>query len=599
MERNDGVRCFVEHRMEICSNRTMGSNEIRKRFLDFFKKRGHTVVPSSSLIPDDPTVLLTTAGMQQFKPYYIGEADPIKDFGSRNTASIQKSFRTSDIDEVGDESHLTFFEMLGNFSFGGYFKEEAIEFAYELINSKFQIPNSKMSVTVFGGDEEIPRDDESVKIWGKFGFKEAKGNLKYAGREDNFWGPTGKEGPCGPTTEIYVGGVEIWNIVFNEYYCQAGKTLEKLKQNGVDTGMGLERLAMVLQAKSDTFETDLFQPLITLLPSSLPLRVRRIVADHIRGIAFLVADGLRPSNKEAGYILRRLMRRVMVYGKLYNLPNHIFDALLHEVILQYGGFWPEVARHNAIIRREFKTENEKFTKTMARGMRELEKLSAVDAQAAFRLYETYGLPFEILMELGGAKARELTRENFDAELAKHQEISRAGQERKFGGHGLILDTGELKAADEEELKKVTRLHTATHLLNSALHRVLGDSAGQAGSDITAERTRFDFVFPRKLSAEELKAIEKLVNDAVAKDFTVRCEIMPLAEAKSSGAIYMIKSPYPDPVKVYTIGEGEDVFSRELCGGPHVNRTGEIGGFKILKEESSSAGIRRIRATVIP
>lgn len=579
----------------------MESTEIRKRFLDFFASRGHAIVPSSSLIPDDPSVLLTTAGMQQFKAYYTGQADPIKDFGSRNTASVQKSFRTSDIDEVGDESHLTFFEMLGNFSFGGYFKEEAIRYARDFFN-EIELPIQY--VTIFKGDSEVPPDGESERIWKKLGITD----IRTRGRADNFWGPTGREGPCGPTTEIYARDVEIWNIVFNEYYCRPSQqpatssqqpALEKLKMPGVDTGMGLERLAMVLQRRANIFETDLFRPLVALLPDALDMRTKRIIADHIRAVAFLLADGLRPSNKEAGYVLRRLMRRVMAYEQLHRLPPHLTDSLLHEIIHQYAGAYPELSERGELIRQEFRSEKEKFSLTLERGIRELEKMATVDAASAFGLYESYGLPFEIIKELGGRKADALKRAAFDAEFEKHQEISRAGLERKFGGHGLLLDTGELKAADEAELKKVTRLHTATHLLNSALHKVLGDGVEQRGSDITVERTRFDFTFPRKLAAEELGSIEELVRYAIAKDFPVRAEEMALDEATRSGARYFYKGSYPSPVKVYTIGDERETFSRELCGGPHVSRTGEIGQFKIVKEESSSAGVRRIRAAIEP
>ena len=478
----------------------MESKEIRKKFLEFFEKRGHKVVPSSSLIPDDPSVLLTTAGMQQFKLYYIGKADPSKDFGAKNTASIQKSFRTSDIDEVGDDSHDTFFEMLGNFSFGGYFKKEAIQYGYDFFK-EMSLPID--FVTVFGGDKEVPADEESEKFWKELGVKK----VEKRGREDNFWGPTGNEGPCGPTTEIYVNGVEIWNIVFNQYYQESNKTLKPLEQNGVDTGMGFERLAMVLQKKKNIFETDLFAPFLELIPKEIPDRQKRIIVDHLRGSTFLLADGLRPSNKGAGYILRRLMRRVFVYEKLYKIPTHIYDAIIHDIVHEYGEFYQELLRENNAVREEFKKEGEKFYKTLERGLKELEKISEISSVSAFKLYETYGLPFEIIKELGGQKAATLTRDGFDEEFKKHQEISRAGLEKKFGGHGLILDTGELKAANKEELKKVTRLHTATHLLNAALRKVLGQDIRQDGSDITAERTRFDFTFPRKLTPEEVKIIE--------------------------------------------------------------------------------------------
>lgn len=572
----------------------MEAGKLREIFLEFFKKRGHTAAPSSSLIPDDPSVLLTTAGMQQFKRYFTGELDSLKDFKSKNTVSIQKSFRTSDIDEVGDESHLTFFEMLGNFSFGGYFKEKAIEYGYEFITKELKLTVDQVSI--FGGDKEVPKDEESEKIWKTLGIK----NIIAAGREDNFWGPTGQEGPCGPTTEIYVKNaagqsIEIWNIVFNEYYCDVAKKLTKLKVPGVDTGMGLERLAMVVQKKPTIFETDLFAPIGGLLPAEMPIRTKRILADHVRGIAFLLSDGVRPSNKEAGYILRRLMRRVMVHLHLAEnpvKPEHLFE----EVFENYERFYPELNRE--VVLEEFNAEKERFQTTLQKGLKELNRLPTVDAQTAFRLYESYGLPYEILKEIGGERAKSLRREEFDREFEKHQEISRVGAVKKFGGHGLILDTGELKAGSEEELKKVTRLHTATHLLNQALRDVLGKEVEQRGSDITVERTRFDFTFSRKMTAEEIKKVEEIVNEKIKEDLPVNFEEMPKAEAEKTGALHFFKGKYPDRVKVYYVGQSlETAWSKEFCGGPHVSHTGEIGKFKIIKEEASSAGIRRIRATV--
>ncbi len=570
----------------------MDSQKIREKFLQFFASKGHKIVPSSSLIPDDPSVLLTTAGMQQFKKYYTLEADPIKDFGTRNAVSIQKSFRTSDIDEVGDESHLTFFEMLGNFSFGGYFKKEAIEYAFEFFKSlSLEID----FVTVFGGDEEVPPDEESEKIWRNLGIAK----IEKRGREDNFWGPTGKEGPCGPTTEIYVGETEIWNIVFNEYYCKADRSLKKLKQSGVDTGMGLERLAMVLQGRQNIFETDLFTPLISFPPPEMPMREKRIICDHLRGSTFLLADKVRPSNKERGYILRRLMRRVFVYEM--KLSPGVFEEITKTIIRDYGSFYPELVREKEAVLDEFGKERERFVKTLGRGIKELNKLGKIDGVAAFDLYQSYGFPYEAIKDLGGDRAKMLSRESFDEEFKKHQEISRAGQEKKFGGHGLLLDTGELKAVDEKEIKIVTRLHTATHLLNAALRKVLGEGIRQEGSDINAERTRFDFTFPRKLTPDEVKKIEDWVNDIIRRDATVEFKEMPYEEAVKTGAIRFWREKYPTRVKVYTVFDSKtgEVFSRELCGGPHVTRTGEIGEFKIVKEESSSAGIRRVRAILSP
>jgi len=565
------------------------ASELRKIFLKYFEERGHKIVPSSSLLPDDPSVLLTTAGMQQFKPYFVGKADPKRDFGSLNTASIQKSFRTSDIDEVGDESHLTFFEMMGNFSFGGYFKKEAISYAKEFIES---IGLAIQYVTVFKGDDKTPKDKESEKVWKTLGISD----VREAGREDNFWGPTGTEGPCGPTTEIYINDTEIWNIVFNEYYCKSDGSLEPLKAPGVDTGMGLERLAMIAQGKQNIFETDLFSSITEILPAAMDIRVKRIVSDHARGVVFLLSDGVIPSNKEAGYVLRRLMRRMLVYEHI--LGNSYDSQAFFEIVgKEYSGFYNEI--NPETVRDEFVKEKEKFQKSVARGLKELERTGDIDAQSAFRLYESFGLPYEIIKELGGETAAGLTREDFDKEFEKHREASRAGREKKFGGHGLLLDTGELKAANEEELKIVTRLHTATHLLQAALRKVLGDKAHQAGSDITAERLRFDFTFDRKLKDEEIKKVEDLVNDAVERNLDMGCEELPYEDAVKTGALYFEREKYPETVKVYSAVDPKsgEIFSRELCGGPHVVHTRELGHFKITKEESVGAGTRRIRAIV--
>ncbi|HXV26835.1 MAG TPA: alanine--tRNA ligase [Candidatus Paceibacterota bacterium] len=572
--------------------------ELRRRFLDFFAARGHAVVKSSPLLPDDPSVLFTTAGMQQFKPYYTGDADAAKDFGSLNTASVQKCVRTSDIDEVGDESHLTFFEMLGNFSFGDYFKKDAIAWAHEFITKELGLEIEY--VTVFGGEpstgsgQGVPEDTESAAIWREIA---PDVQVRKAGRADNFWGPTGDEGPCGPTTEIYVDGIEIWNVVFNQYYQSKDGSLGPLKTQGIDTGMGLERLAKVVQKAETVFETDLFAPMMALLPESIGARTRRIVADHARAVAFMIADGVRPSNKEQGYVLRRLMRRVIVHE---HLSSGSFDAsqILDAVVIAYQGDYPELDA--TVVREVFVHEKEKFSRTLKHGLKEMAKLPVIDSAAAFRLYESFGLPYEIIKELGGDSAKDLTRGDFDERFREHQEKSRAGAEKKFGGHGLLLDTGELKAADESELKVVTRLHTATHLLHAALRKVLGDEVQQAGSDITVERTRFDFSFPRKLTDEEITGVQDIVNDIIGKDLPVNKEVMPKAEAEKTGALFFFKEKYPDPVNVYYVGKDlGSAFSKEFCGGPHVTHTGEIGTVRIIKEEAVGAGTRRIRATVQP
>mgnify|MGYP001577891706 CR=1 FL=1 len=597
----------------------MNSEDIRSKFLAFFKERGHTVVPSSSLIPDDPSVLLTTAGMQQFKKYYTGEADPMKDFNSLNVCSIQKSFRTSDIDEVGDDSHLTFFEMLGNFSFGGYFKEEAIRYAHEFLTSKEWMGLDIAYVTIFKGSDMVPKDTESENIWKSLGVS----NVREDGMEDVFWGPTGASGPCGPTTEIYCTNadgkdVEIWNIVFNEFLCSGSReqllkgdaTLTPLEKKGIDTGMGLERLAMISQNKKNIFETDLFVPIIEALPTAYTdKKIKRIIADHCRAASFLISDRIRPSNKEVGYILRKLLRRAIVHADVKRMTSFSgsdtlpmgresdLQKVFDKVITRYEKTYLELKR--GIILNVFKEELNKFGIAFRNGLREMKRLEQIDAKIAFKMYESYGLPYESIKDFGGEKTVALTAEAFDEEFKKHQELSRAGQEKKFGGHGLLLDTGELKAADENELKIVTRLHTATHLLQAALRKVLGNEVTQQGSDITAARTRFDFSFPRKLTPEEIQQVENIVNEAIKKDYTVEYKEMPFDEAIKSGALHFFREKYPGTVKVYSVFDPKtgEVFSHEFCGGPHVAHTGEIGHVKIFKEEASSAGIRRIRASV--
>ncbi len=563
----------------------LSSKEIREKFLDFFKKRGHVTVPSSSLIASDPSVLLTTAGVQQFKPYYTGQLDSQKDFGSSRVVSIQKCFRTTDIDEVGDETHLTFFEMLGNFCFNDYWKKEAIKWALEFLEGELKIDHSRISATYFSGDKDLDVGSDGVSLSElNIYFKQDK--ITAHGRADNFWGPTGNEGPCGPTVELYIDGIEVWNLVFNEYYCQQDGKLRPLERRGVDTGMGLERLTSVVQGVSNIFETDLLKPLM--------LNENRVLADHARGVSFLIADGVRPSNKDAGYIVRRLMRRMIVKSEelaIKDLFKKVFDA--------YGSFYKELNLATVIF--VFEEESIRFGKTMKNGLRELNKLSMVDITSAFKLFESYGLPYEIIKDLGGEKAKNLKREDFDREFKKHQEISKAGAEKKFGGHGLILDTGELKAGNEEELKKVTRLHTATHLLQQALRDVLGPEVQQRGSDITVERTRFDFSFPRKLTAEEIKKVEEVVNGKIKENLPVGFKEMSKEEAMKTGALFFFKEKYPEKVKVYFIGNPSTgsgrAYSAEFCGGPHVTHTGEIGEFKIVKEEAVGAGVRRIRGVV--
>ncbi len=567
----------------------MQSDELRQKFLDFFEKNGHKIVPSSSLLPSDPSVLFTTAGMQQFKPYYLGEESPY----GKNVVSCQKCIRTSDIDEVGDKRHLTFFEMLGNFSFGGYFKEEAIKLAYKFIVEELGLEIDY--VTIFSPDKVekgdwrkgVAEDKESYDIWKKIGVPENK--IRKEG-VDNFWGPTGEEGPCGPTTEIYVAGIEIWNIVFNEFFCDKDKNLEKLKTPGVDTGMGLERLAMVVQGKETVFETDLFENLFKLIPikADLDERKKRIIVDHIRAIAFLISDGIKPSNKDRGYVLRRLIRRVIGYEYinftyLIATETAFSENLLEEICKQYTQLnWN-------LIYGEFSKERHKFLKTIKSGIQEYLKIRGngeIDTKSAFFLYQSFGLPFDIIKELDPNKTKNLNQKEFNEELKKHQELSMTASAGMFKG-GLVDHNPE-----------TIKLHTAHHLLLAALQEVFGKTVKQKGSNITSERLRLDFSFDRKLADEEKNKIENMVNEKIKEGFLVVKKEMPKEEAEKIGAEMEFGVKYGNTVSVYFIEDKEgNIFSKEFCGGPHVANTSELGKFKIIKEESLGSGVRRIRATL--
>jgi len=561
----------------------MSSKELRKKFLDFFKNKDHNIVKSSSLLPNDSSVLFTTAGMQQFKEYYLDKKSP---YGNK-VASCQKCFRTSDIEEVGDERHLTFFEMLGNFSFGDYFKKEAIYFAKEFLDTL----NLKIDyVTVFEGDGEIQKDVDSYNVWKELGFSEEKNNLIFKGRDENFWGPTGEEGPCGPTTEIYINGIEIWNLVFNEYFQDKNKKLTLLKKKGVDTGMGLERLSMIVQNKPTIFETDLFLPIIKEIENQFNLKYEnnnyyfRIIADHIKSAVFLISENIYPSNIERGYILRRLIRRAIRYGKLMNLPSGFLLPLAKKVIEIYKDVYCEIKLSENNILTVILNEEEKFEKTLNKGLKQFEKIAKkkeITGEEAFHLYDTYGFPIELTKELADEKNIKVDIGGFYNFFKKHQEVSRKGVEAKFGGIGKNADYN------------ATRLHTATHLLQSALREVLGESVRQMGSDINSFRLRFDFSFPRKLTNEEIQKIEGIVNQKIKEDLEVKREEMSYEKAIRSGALSFFKEKYPPKVSVYSIGD----FSKEICAGPHVKKTSELKKFKIIKEESSGANIRRIRAVL--
>jgi len=598
----------------------MTSSEIRQKFLDFFVLKGHTQVPSSSLIPDDSSVLLTTAGMQQFKSYY-SELDSTtaihpsigKPVG-KNACSVQKCFRTSDIDEVGDERHLTMFEMLGNFSFGGYFKKEAIEYAHEFITKVMGLPISY--VTVFKGSEVVPKDQVSKVVWYSLGVTD----IREQDMEDVFWGPTGNGGPCGPCTEIYCRtsdgkDIEVWNIVFNEYLCSGSREslfsgeadLSELKTPGVDTGMGLERLAISSQGVSNVYETDAFRKVFGSVLSNSKQKSARIVADHLRSAAFLLTDGIIPSNKDRGYILRRIIRRLVMHSRKIGLNDSDLLVRMNALVAEYGDAYPEMELNFAAAKAEFQKEYDKFSETLVSGLSRFKKLFVsaqknqrsffeTMAKGIFDLYQSDGMPFDASLDLLAESAPDFDRANLQKRVAElfatHQQISKAGAEGKFGGHGLVM-SGELKAGNEEDILMVTRLHTATHLLHAALRKVLGKDVKQMGSDITPERLRFDFAFPSRLSPQQLSEIEKIVNNEIKKGDRVIAAEMNYDNAIKTGALAFFRGKYPEKVKVYSIGD----FSKEVCGGPHVENTAVLGNFKITKEEAVSAGVRRIRATV--
>ncbi len=606
----------------------MTSKKLRQNFLDYFKKKRHEIVSSSSLVPEDKTVLLTSAGMQQFTSYLSGEKDVLKDFGTRHLCSVQKCFRTPDIDEVGDDIHHTFFEMLGNWSIGedsenGYFKEGAIKLALDFFVNEVGLDKNKFWITIFKGENDIPRDEESCQIWQKYGISEKR--IVEFGSEDNFWGPTANTGPCGPCSEIHYdrgkkygcGGpncgpncprcnrfLELWNLVFMEYERNEDGSYLKLPQRNVDTGIGFERLLAILENKDSAYETDLFSPIIRKVEKISNKKYEdnkkdfRIVVDHIRGAVFLISEGVLPGNIEKSYILRRVLRRVIRYGKILKMPKNFLIPLAQKAIEIYQDVYPELRHNQENILAVIQNEEEKFVKTLDNGLKQLNRLlkgaENISGEDAFYLYKTYGFPLEITDEIAKEKGIKVDRKEFQEALKKHQKISRAGAEKKFGGLG--------KGAGYESIK----LHTATHLLHAALRKVLGEHVGQMGSDITSQRLRFDFSYPSKMAEEEIKKVEEIVNQKIKENLVIKKEEMPYGEAIKSGALAFFKEKYPEKVTVYSIGgpsagSGQalfgQVFSKEICAGPHVKRTSELGKFKIIKEESSGAGVRRIRAVL--
>ncbi|MCX7026747.1 MAG: alanine--tRNA ligase [Spirochaetes bacterium] len=587
-------------------------HELRRKYIEFFTSKGHVEISGKSLIPEnDPTVLFTTAGMHPLVPYLLGEAHP----AGRRLTDYQKCIRTGDIEEVGDEAHLTFFEMLGNWSLGGYFKDESIAFSWEFLTSPkwLALDPAKISVTVFIGDDNTPRDEVSAAAWKRMGMPDDR--IAWLGADDNWWkvGPTG---PCGADTEIFywVGEglppegsnkgsdpklwMEIWNNVFMEFNRVDEKTLVKLPAQNVDTGMGLERTVCILQGKKSVYDTEAFTPIIAALEklSSKSYgagdheldRSFRIVADHVRTATFILGDpkAVLPSNTGSGYVLRRIIRRAVRHGRKLGIEGSFLSIPAEGVVESYAEPYPELVENRTRIVEELRREEDKFLETLKTGEHEFEKMlpnllrnpqKIMSGRLAFKLYDTYGFPIELTEELASEGGLKVNREEFDEAYKKHQELSRAGSEQVFKG-GL---------ADHSEIS--TRYHTATHLLHKALRTVLGDHVAQRGSNITTERLRFDFSHPAPMAKEELAEVERIVNEQISRDLPITMAMMSLEEARASGAIALFGEKYEPVVKVYTIGD----FSKEVCGGPHVANTGSLGKFRIQKEQSSSAGVRRI------
>ncbi len=606
----------------------MNTIELRNKYLEFFKSKNHSVILSASLIPEnDPTVLFTTAGMHPLVPYLMGESHPE---GDRLT-NVQKCVRTGDIDEVGDGSHLTFFEMLGNWSLGDYFKREAIKWSFEFLTGEnwLGIDKKKLAVSVFAGDKDAPRDDESAIIWHSLGI--AKHKIAYLPKKENWWGPAGEIGPCGPDTEMFywVGEaqypseqsdpgndpdnwLEIWNDVFMQYFKQKDGSYTALEQKNVDTGMGLERAVAILNGFDDVYKVDTLWPVVNqienlsgrkYLQDESTTRSIRIISDHIRAAVMIMGDnqGIVPSNVDQGYVVRKLIRRAIRHGRILGIDDEFCSDLAQKVIGIFAQVYGEVEKNKDFVLAHMKEEEGKFRKTLEQGIKRFNRLvigkkegDLIMGADAFDLYQTYGFPLEMTMELAAEKRMKVDEKEYANKMSHHQELSREGAEQKFKG-GL--------ADQQEETKK---LHTVTHLLHSALRKVLGSHVEQKGSNITADRLRFDFSHPGKLSNQEKQRVEDLVNAAIEKDYPITCEQMSVDEAKKQGAIGLFADKYGAQVKVYSIGDPEGIpnadptsqtFSKEICGGPHVERTGELGRFKIKKEQSSSAGIRRIKAVL--
>ena len=633
----------------------MDSKELRNKYLDFFREKGHAIIQSASLIPEnDPTVLFTTAGMHPLVPFLMGEPHPL----GKRLADVQKCIRTVDFENIGDDTHLTFFEMLGNWSLGDYFKKEAIEWSYEFLTKVLGFEPEKLHVTCFAGDEDAPKDDFSAEVWESLGIP--KERIYFLPKEDNWWGPAGETGPCGPDTEMFIDTgrekcspecmpgcgcgkyFEIWNDVFMEYNKKKDGTFEKLKQQNVDTGMGVERTIAMMNGKNSVYEIETFVPIVSKIkelanvqnPDKEQERAIRIIADHTRSATFVLGDdkAIVPSNLDQGYILRRFLRRSVRYGKLLGIEGNFLTEISKIVIDVFGDVWEELSRNKEFILKQIELEEDRFQKALQEGLKRAEKIfeskapiaedkykkimgnenkketfrklyadkkegapfegvdvttkeildATVSGEQAFRLFQSYGFPIEMIVELAQAKNLFVDIEDFEREFKKHQELSRVGAEKRFKG-------GLSDASDQ-----TTKLHTATHLLNEALRKVLGkNDIVQKGSNITPERLRFDFNFDRKLTDEELKAVEDMVNEKIEQGLDVVREEMSPEDAMAKGAQGQFGEKYGEKVSTYKIGD----FSFEICGGPHVKNTSDMGHFRIKKEQSVAAGVRRIKAVL--
>jgi len=591
--------------------RSLTANELRKLYIDFFVSKGHRQISGASLIPEnDPTVLFTTAGMHPLVPYLLGAEHP----EGKMLTDYQKCIRTGDIDAVGDPHHLTMFEMLGNWSLGAYFKKEAIEYSYEFLTKHLGIDPSRLSVTVFAGDDEVPRDEVAAETWKSLGIPEER--IYFLPREDNWWGPAGETGPCGPDSEMFIDTgrpacgpechpgcscgkyFEIWNDVFMGYRKEEDGKYVEMSRKCIDTGMGIERTIAILQGKKSVYETEVFQPIIKKIEDMTGRKYGekeeddisiRIISDHVRTSTFILGDqrGMAPSNVGQGYILRRLIRRAVRHGKKLGIEKAFLSDLATVVLDLYGEPYPELIEHKDFIFSELEKEEAKFSETLEKGEKEFAKMlpnlmkgksRVIGGRIAFKLYDTYGFPIELTEELAKENGFTVDVDGFKAAFEKHQELSRQ-------------NAGSFKSGLADHSEETTALHTATHLLHAALSVVLGRYVKQLGSNITAERLRFDFDNPTPLTPEQIKAVEDLVNEQIKKDIPVTCETLPIEEAKKLTQAAQFDSKYGEFVTFYSIGD----FSKEVCAGPHVERTGVMGHFKITKEQSSSAGVRRIRA----